>query len=212
MRPSLVPFAALVLVATPLVAGEVEIRVREDGHKVMKNEPREVRARRLASRLVSIPDPVVADAIDLWAYDRELDPRLVRAVVQVESGYNPRALSRKGAMGLMQLMPDTAREMGVEDPWDPEQNVRGGTAYLRRMIDRFGDLDVALAAYNAGPEAVTRYSGVPPYEETRSYVRRVFCLLDDACAGESDAMDGRPVRIERGPDNQIRLTTGGGGG
>lgn len=212
MRPSLVPFAAVVLLATPLVAGEVEIRVREDGHKVMKNEPTEVRARRLASRLVSIPDPVVADLIDLWAFDRELDPRLVRAVVQVESGYNPRALSRKGAIGLMQLMPETARDMGVDDPWDPEQNVRGGTAYLRRLLDRFGDLDVALAAYNAGPEAVSRYAGVPPFEETRNYVRQIFCLLDDACAGSSDALDGRPVRIERGPDNQIRITTGGGGG
>jgi len=134
----------------------------------------------------------------------------VRAVVQVESGYNSRALSNKGAMGLMQLMPDTARQYGVEDPWNPEQNVRGGTAYLRHLIDRFGDLDVALAAYNAGPEAVLRYGGVPPYQETQEYVRKIFCLLDDGCAGSE--RDGRSVRIERDANNQIRLTTSGAGG
>jgi len=203
--------AAVAFAAAPVFAGKVEISVREDGVRVMKNEPAEARARRLAHRFVAIPDDRVAGLIEHWAFERELDPRVVRAVVQVESGYNVRALSNKGAMGLMQLMPDTARELEVTDPWSPEQNVRGGTAYLKRLLDRFGDLELALAAYNAGPEAVLQHSGVPPYAETREYVRKIRCLLDGGCE-ETDELDGRPVRIERGPDNRIRITTSGAGG
>ena len=102
-------------------------------------------------------------------------PDLVRAVVQVESGYNARAVSPKGAQGLMQLMPSTAAELGVRSPFDPEENIRGGTTYLRQLLDRFGGSEeLALAAYNAGPTAVDRYGNhVPPYAETQDYVRKV---------------------------------------
>lgn len=115
------------------------------------------------------------DLIVEHAQAQGLRPDLVRAVVQVESGYNARAVSSKGALGLMQLMPATAAAVGVRSPFDAEENIRGGTTYLRQLLDRFdGNEELALAAYNAGPLAVDRYGNqVPPYPETRDYVRRI---------------------------------------
>jgi soluble lytic murein transglycosylase-like protein len=104
----------------------------------------------------------------------QVDPLLVHAMIHVESGYNQYALSHKGAEGLMQLVPGTARRMGVRNSFDMRQNVEGGVKYLRQMLDRFqGDLRHALAGYNAGPEAVARWNGIPPYAETQSYVYKV---------------------------------------
>jgi len=114
----------------------------------------------------------IAEAAGVWG----VDPDLVRAVIEVESAFEPRAVSAKGAMGLMQLMPATARQYGVADPFDPRSNIEAGTRHLRSLLDRF-DLSLALAAYNAGVGAVERYGGVPPYRETRSYVRRVMARL-----------------------------------
>jgi soluble lytic murein transglycosylase-like protein len=111
----------------------------------------------------------------------ELDPALLAAVVRQESGFRSRAVSRAGAMGLMQLMPETARALGVRDPFDPSQNIDGGAKYLRGLIDRYhGRLDLALAAYNAGPGAVDRFGAVPPYPETQAYVKNILATYRDA--------------------------------
>jgi hypothetical protein len=113
--------------------------------------------------------------IDRISARNEVDGTLVRAVIQVESGYRERARSPKGAMGLMQLMPATARQYRARDPYDPMTNIDAGTRHLKSLLDRF-PLALALAAYNAGEAAVLRYGGIPPYPETRAYVARVLAL------------------------------------
>jgi hypothetical protein len=144
------------------------------------------------------------DIIDEHARLHNVRPALVRAVVQTESGFNPFAVSPKGAMGLMQLMPATAQDLGVVNPFNPVENVRGGVAYLRRLLDRYdNDERLALAAYNAGPEAVRRHGGsIPPYRETREYVSRVRDL-----AGQSRPV-GQPRQVEPAqPATRIYKTT-----
>ncbi|MFN7914619.1 MAG: lytic transglycosylase domain-containing protein [Vicinamibacterales bacterium] len=139
------------------------------------------------------------DVIDEHASRQGVRKDLVRAVIQVESGFNPRAISNKGAMGLMQLMPATARELGVRNPMDPSENVRGGVAYLRQLLDRYnGDERLALAAYNAGPGAVDSHGlTVPPYSETRSYVSKVKKLAGTSAAVPVSADTGGRTRIYR---------------
>ncbi len=106
-----------------------------------------------------------------------MDPRLIMAVIEVESGYEPEAISSAGAEGLMQIMPETQKELGVEKPFDPEENIEAGVRYLRRMLDRFRSVELALAAYNAGPSHVEKYGGIPPFDETQRYVAKVMARL-----------------------------------
>jgi len=125
----------------------------------------------------------IAEAADLY----ELDPNLIRAVIHAESAFNPFAVSRAGAQGLMQLMPDVAEELDVLDPFDPRQNIFGGARYLRALLDRNkGNIDRAVASYNAGPGAVDRYNGIPPYRETRNYVKTVRTFLKNARRTNAD--------------------------
>ena len=105
-----------------------------------------------------------------------VDPLLVRALIQVESNYRPKAKSPRGAMGLMQLMPSTAREYKVRNPFDPRANIEAGIKHLKSLIDRLGSTEMALAAYNAGEGAVAKFNGIPPYQETRNYVTRILAL------------------------------------
>ncbi len=131
--------------------------------------------------VAEVPAPPVltnlpyAELVDAVATAAGVPAKLVHAVIRVESNYQERARSPKGAMGLMQLMPDTARQFAVTDPYDPRANIEGGTRYLRSLMDRY-PLNLALAAYNAGPGAVDRFRGIPPYAETRDYVARVLKL------------------------------------
>jgi soluble lytic murein transglycosylase-like protein len=113
------------------------------------------------------------------AFHHGVNPDLVKGIIHVESQYNPQALSSKGAMGLMQLMPETASILGVRDPWDPLENITGGTKYISYLLKKYnGNLTKALAAYNAGPAAVDSYDGIPPYQETQDYVRSVLGILN----------------------------------
>lgn len=123
----------------------------------------------------SVSKSEIDSLIDKYSEKAGLDSDFVKAVINQESGFNPNATSKCGAMGLMQLMPGTAQGLGVTNAYDPEQNIEGGTKYLKGLMDRFdNNKSLALAAYNAGPNAVKKYGGIPPYQETQNYVKNVL--------------------------------------
>jgi hypothetical protein len=139
--------------------------------------------------------------IEIHAKGAGLDPRLVKSVMLVESNFNPRAVSRKGAHGLMQLMPATAKRYGVHNRFDAKESIRGGVRYLADLLALFrGNLQHALAAYNAGEGAVTRHAGVPPYPETREYVRRAMVAYR---GGNAPLLGGGFRGVETGPVNRV---------
>ena len=140
-------------------------------------------------------------AIDQAASRHHVDPNLVRAVIKVESNFNPNAVSRKGAMGLMQLMPQTARQLRVENPFDPQQNVDAGVRHLKQLMESYGgDVKLTLAAYNAGQGAVARSAGVPHFAETRNYVKRITQLYYGGSDPGSHFLESPmhdPIHVER---------------
>lgn len=216
-----IALAVLFALAAPCVA-KVRIVVK-DGKKLVYNdgvgEKRAPSGKRstgdawLAARLSKPSD--YDHLINQAASNHSVDPRLVKAVALVESGFNPSAVSPKGARGLMQLMPATARGNGVNNVHDPAQNIAGGTKYLSHLLNLFdGNLEKSLAAYNAGEGAVARYGGIPPYVETRDYVRRALTAYYGAPYRGGSTLGGgfgKPspaIRIERDSQNRPLLKTG----
>lgn len=199
MRPPTAWIFLVALLAAGGVRAEDRYEVRQDdGHLLLTNvspggnsgrRVMPVRPPRAAAPPASVaPEPRLrpySHLVQRISARYGVDQNLVHAVIKVESGYDPEAVSRRGAVGLMQLLPATAAEMGIHDLTDAHDNIVGGVRLLRRLLDRFsGNVTLALAAYNAGPGAVSRYRGVPPYQETQAYVRRVRRIYSG---------NGRPV-------------------
>ena len=173
------------VVFPPSSAGEIVSITGPDGRRIFSNtglpsispanpSPAPEPGRSAGIRSKRQPPAGIARLIERIARKHGMDPELVRAVARVESNYDPTAISPKGALGVMQLMPETARRFGVADAYDPTQNIEGGVRYLRFLRDSFpGNLSLVLAAYNAGENAVRRHGGIPPYQETRDYVRKI---------------------------------------
>jgi len=170
-----------VLIWTRPALAEVYYRIDENGVARFTNAPTTPDYRLLQPGVLPSASRLTASSIDglieAFAAEHSIDSALIRAVIRAESNFNHRAVSRKGAQGLMQLMPATIWRLSVGDAFDPHENIGAGVRYLRQLLDQFqGDLTLALAAYNAGENAVLRYRGVPPYQETREYVKKVLSL------------------------------------
>ncbi len=203
--PSHLRIAGLVLFlacTAPAQAEKIVAMVDIHGHTVYVNAPEDVGAVRgtrvyRASRSAnSMPVHEVDKLVVQAATAKQIDPKLVHSIIQVESGYDPNAVSRKGAMGLMQLIPVTAKRFGVENPFDPGQNIHGGVSYLKYLLDMFrGDVTLSLAAYNAGENSVVRSGGVPAFQETQDYVRKVNYLYGaEFPGGEAPRKSPEPPR------------------
>ena len=157
------------MVRLHLVGGAVEVAAED----ILRFEPEEVFQREPVKPVVNLSGPY-AELIRVASAKYALDPLLLANVMAAESNFNPRAVSRKNAQGLMQLMPETSSRLLVKNPFDPAQNIDAGAAYLKQMLNRFeGNVELALAAYNAGPDRVILYGGIPPFRETQDYVRRI---------------------------------------
>ena len=205
---------AMLAVAVALVAAVVA--AEPSGRVVLLREPdgtpRIVSYPGRSSRAV-VPRGSINHRDALWPHVERtarahgVDPELVDLVIRMESGYNPNAVSPKGARGVMQLMPGTARQYGVRDVFDPRENIGAGVRYLKDLLQRYGnDVASALAAYNAGPEAVERHAGVPPYRETRDYVATIL----GAYEGTPGQLVGGGFAARSRPRRPVSVTTRGG--
>jgi soluble lytic murein transglycosylase-like protein len=182
-------------------AGRLVLSDRPNADKSATYEVHGAAAIRATTPLLSAKKSAPFDAaINEHARRQGVAADLVRAVIQVESAFNPSAVSNKGAMGLMQLMPATAQELGVTNPFDPEQNIRGGVTYLKQLLNRYDQkVELALAAYNAGIGNVTKYGTVPPFKETRNYVDKITKAAPSAPVSVNtiykwiELVEGKPV-------------------
>lgn len=219
---------ALVLAALPVLAAEANTEamrqvttIRADASGKLVRRTVVVQPKVITSSVIAIPreektgpvalapDASLNEIIEHAAERHKVDPLLVHSVIQVESAYNKYAVSPKGAMGMMQLMPATARSLGVRNPFDPRENIEAGVRYLKQLQDTFGDLRHALAAYNAGPGAVSRYGTIPPYAETQNYVFQVGKRLGNARRAQREQVSVKtielPKKIEQSVDEEGRL-------
>jgi soluble lytic murein transglycosylase-like protein len=204
--------AATVATATP-AAAQIYKRTASDGTTYFTNIQPNPKARRLAYAVPATRQPQRMASADYGLYSREIaeaaaryavPERLIWAVIRVESGFDPRAVSPKGARGLMQLMPETAAILGVRDIFNPRENINAGARHLRGMMDRFHyDLPMAIAAYNAGERPVATFRGIPPYPETREYVARVLRLYGAPLAWE---LQGSGIQQFVGRDGSVTYT------
>jgi len=189
------------IVATNLKSGRLKPSGNPDRAKLARVAP-PMGATSSVPGEAPAPPGTLSELLDGSAVRYGFDPTFIRSVVAAESAFNHRAVSPKGARGLMQLMPETARRYGVRDVHDPASNLNGGVAYLRDLVGRFrGDVTLALAAYNAGPEAVARYGGVPPYEETQAYIARIRAYYGEdlqSCDRNGSPYSIRLVNVEDG--------------
>ncbi len=177
-------FAMVIAIVVGLSLGTAEaavyVRTHKDGHKEFTNRPSgpgwifHMKESGYTPTIRLTNKKGKPKKIEEIAGEYEIDPALVKAIVKAESNSDPRAVSRKGAQGLMQLMPALSRQMKVKRPFDPRENVVGGVKYIKGLLASYGDLRLALAAYNAGPGTVKKYAGIPPYRETINYVKKVI--------------------------------------
>ncbi len=166
-----------VMATSVLSRAQITPLIDEHGHRIFVNAadpPPPKTSRKSHRRYTATPTPEVAGFVDQSAGQHQVDPKLVHAIIQVESGYDSRAVSRKGAEGLMQLIPSTAQRFGVQNSFNARQNIEGGVSYLKFLLDLFkGNVPLSVAAYNAGENAVLKKGGIPAYTETMDYVQRV---------------------------------------
>ena len=206
LHSPLILLAGVVLLVPAVVrADEIVEFVDEHGHRIFVNTGGSSSPVGWITRSFSVGPPTGKSSgdynrlVEEAAHRFQVDPDLVHAIIQVESGYNPKAVSRKGAMGLMQLIPATAQRFGVVDPFDPKQNLAGGVNYLKYLLGLFGgDVKLSLAAFNAGEHSVQHSGGIPPFAETQNYVRKVTNLYQPkdssaAASGASNAPPPRPI-------------------